>query len=36
VKCPEEFRPEIGDAFVAHVPRAACHFFDAKTGVRIA
>jgi multiple sugar transport system ATP-binding protein len=35
IKAPKEFRAEIGSPFVASVPAAICHLFDAATGARI-
>ena len=35
IKAAKDFRAEIGDGVRAHVPVAACHFFDRTTGQRI-
>ena len=35
VKAPKTLRPEIGEMAGARVPAAACHLFDAETGVRL-
>ncbi|MCC5984827.1 MAG: sn-glycerol-3-phosphate ABC transporter ATP-binding protein UgpC [Rhodobacteraceae bacterium] len=36
IKCPKEFRAEIGAPFHAEIPAAAVHLFHAETGARIA
>ena len=35
VKCPKDFRAEIGAPFHAEIPASAAHLFDAQTGTRI-
>lgn len=35
VKTHKEFRAQIGDAFVAHVPPEMCHLFHSQTGERL-
>lgn len=34
IKCPKEFRAEIGAPFQAQIPSGAVHLFDAETGAR--
>ena len=35
VKCPKEFRVDIGAPFAAAIPAPACHLFHPETGVRL-
>jgi multiple sugar transport system ATP-binding protein len=35
VKCPKDFRAEIGAPFAARIAPAACHIFHAETGARL-
>lgn len=35
VKCPKDFRAQIGDMFMAEIPASACHLFTGEAGARI-
>ncbi len=36
VKCPKDYRAEIGSDFMAEIPREAVHLFDSESGARFA